>query len=353
MKRKRGQRKRASEDTDTYNGRAVLPVATHLTNPDGPPATGEEYLWLVRKEAEKCPDIVAASRVEEPTSSSTVDPALRPARWRVPTETATATSTKQFLQPNSNWKVSFLATFAKNRQRLQTYRANHKNGEALDIDIHSLPKANNEMGWLKFCYGDSAWLLYSEAVEEEEGEVEEEEEEKEKELFDTLDIENDTEALEEVETNDNINNIDADTDIKEEQVNNNKKALDQNENALQLAKDRLLASLNSLIEPLVTSTQTIFNNNENSASTNTNDGVDPSLSFIAHLSQKYGQWLYALLLRVDAVLTSSEMAVLRSVCRGCHAIRNQITCHDDPRLIIVNMIIAIIAEHFGQRDLAY
>jgi hypothetical protein len=48
MKRKRGQRKLSSDDTIMPGNRAVLPVATRLSNPDGPPATGEEYLLFVR-----------------------------------------------------------------------------------------------------------------------------------------------------------------------------------------------------------------------------------------------------------------------------------------------------------------
>jgi hypothetical protein len=47
MKRKRSSVQHLS-DQDTIQ-RAVLPVATRLTNPNGPPVTGDEYLKLVRQ----------------------------------------------------------------------------------------------------------------------------------------------------------------------------------------------------------------------------------------------------------------------------------------------------------------
>jgi hypothetical protein len=85
------------------------------------------------------------------------------------------------------------------------------------------------------------------------------------------------------------------------------------------------------------------------------------------LKESEGLWLFVLLLRLDPLLTSDQVSILRDLCRKCKKIRS-ILCTtkenkegetEDPlmprtsgkSLAALNMVIAVIAEVFGQRDL--
>ncbi|CAG8538777.1 13416_t:CDS:2, partial [Dentiscutata heterogama] len=65
------------------------------------------------------------------------------------------------------------------------------------------------------------------------------------------------------------------------------------------------------------------------------------------------QWLFALFVKVDKLVTPNQMAILRSVCRKCIDIRQNLDMLDveDPILATLNMIITIVRRYFGQRDL--
>ncbi|RIB01326.1 survival motor neuron interacting protein 1-domain-containing protein [Gigaspora rosea] len=65
------------------------------------------------------------------------------------------------------------------------------------------------------------------------------------------------------------------------------------------------------------------------------------------------QWLFALFVKVDKLVTPNQMAILRSVCRKCIDIRQNLDMFDveDPILASLNMIITIVRRYFGQRDL--
>ncbi|CAG8764826.1 28694_t:CDS:2 [Racocetra persica] len=65
------------------------------------------------------------------------------------------------------------------------------------------------------------------------------------------------------------------------------------------------------------------------------------------------QWLFALFLKVDKLVTRDQMAILRSVCRKCIDIRQNLSMLDveDPTLASLNMVITIVRRYFGQRDL--
>ncbi|KAJ1981254.1 hypothetical protein H4R35_000810, partial [Dimargaris xerosporica] len=63
------------------------------------------------------------------------------------------------------------------------------------------------------------------------------------------------------------------------------------------------------------------------------------------------RWLFALLLRLDPLLTAGDQFVLRELCRALANLRARLTdCHD-PALAPINIIITIVAKHFYQGDL--
>ncbi|KAI9202865.1 survival motor neuron interacting protein 1-domain-containing protein [Polychytrium aggregatum] len=67
------------------------------------------------------------------------------------------------------------------------------------------------------------------------------------------------------------------------------------------------------------------------------------------------QWMFALLLRLDPLLTSDQITVLRDVCRKCIKLRAELDPETtDPGASIVaalNIVISIISVFFGQKDL--
>jgi hypothetical protein len=93
------------------------------------------------------------------------------------------------------------------------------------------------------------------------------------------------------------------------------------------------------------------------------------------LKDTEGLWLFVLLIRLDPLLTSDQVSVLRDLCRKCKKIRKALFTNEhagEPEEILketqdtplrsplnktskevaaLNMVIAVIAEVFGQRDL--
>ncbi|CAB4412459.1 unnamed protein product [Rhizophagus irregularis] len=63
------------------------------------------------------------------------------------------------------------------------------------------------------------------------------------------------------------------------------------------------------------------------------------------------QWLFALLLRVDKLLTPNQMATLRQLCKKCIQIRQKTDEEDLITLASLDMIIIIVRKYFGQKDL--
>ena len=64
------------------------------------------------------------------------------------------------------------------------------------------------------------------------------------------------------------------------------------------------------------------------------------------------QWIFALLVHLDRLVTADAVGTLRTLCRQCAQVRATLTSVDDPRLPSLNMTIAIVAEYYEQYDLA-
>jgi len=69
------------------------------------------------------------------------------------------------------------------------------------------------------------------------------------------------------------------------------------------------------------------------------------------ISSQEAQWIFALFLRVDKLMTSDQMSVLRDLCRKCAVIRSGVTDPEDPQLASLNMFITVVVQFFGQSDL--
>ncbi|CAG8438639.1 9719_t:CDS:2 [Diversispora eburnea] len=71
------------------------------------------------------------------------------------------------------------------------------------------------------------------------------------------------------------------------------------------------------------------------------------------------QWIFALFIRIDQLLTSNQMVILREMCRKCITIRKNLVIRKDlmkelftvvTTMTSLNMIITIIRNYFGQQD---
>ncbi|RKP10307.1 survival motor neuron interacting protein 1-domain-containing protein [Thamnocephalis sphaerospora] len=384
MKRKRARGGDDDSECHMGNGRAALPVAARLSNPGGPPATGDEYLRLVRDEAERCPDIVVApdrARILA-TSASNMSHAALPAHWRWRREKASVVAPEAAAGadawsplPTGEWQAAFLERFAEQRMRLHRMRDILKQQGDVQIAQGRLPNSSDARGWIGFCYGAAeASAISVDAASDEESEK--------------------GEALAEDQPADDVAaEACMDNPSAHPECDAKQPTADVDENAaLAAMKARLLASLDAALLPSPQPTSIDGVDSGQPAGTSTEDpkqqeplanenasvqvpltGHEPDLDLIARLPQRtvlnllqyhadyletrpltadQGVWLFALLLRVDAVMTSEEVAILRDVCRRCRAIRATITCASDARLPIVNIIITVVAGHFGQRDLA-
>ncbi|KAK3815281.1 MAG: survival motor neuron interacting protein 1-domain-containing protein [Benniella sp.] len=64
-----------------------------------------------------------------------------------------------------------------------------------------------------------------------------------------------------------------------------------------------------------------------------------------------GRWLYALLLKLDPLVESDEISLLRNLAKKCSRIRSHLNSESGSKLATVNMVITIVARLFGQNDL--
>ncbi|KAK3837107.1 MAG: survival motor neuron interacting protein 1-domain-containing protein [Linnemannia elongata] len=63
------------------------------------------------------------------------------------------------------------------------------------------------------------------------------------------------------------------------------------------------------------------------------------------------KWLYAVFLKLDVLVESDQVAVLRNIAKKCARIRSHFHSDSGSKLATVNMVITIVARLFGQGDL--
>jgi len=76
-----------------------------------------------------------------------------------------------------------------------------------------------------------------------------------------------------------------------------------------------------------------------------------------HLPPNCSQWLYSLFLRLDELLMANEISTIRDLCRKIKRIRQSILNNRPNERITeiagCTVLIVIIADHFGQKDLGW
>ncbi|CAB4389478.1 unnamed protein product [Rhizophagus irregularis] len=248
----------------------ALPVSGNSL-PNRPPATGEEYLRMVRSEANKRPNVVIAKNQINKSKE------VRMAGW-VKRGWANQMELDNFDQNSNNlvneeWEKIFLMKFDLIRQGLEKHiRKNLKSSQ--NKSSIKFPARNDEAGWLKYCYGiiESPNFVEGKGLENE-GDV----------------------------------------------------------NEMTLPR----VSIVSRIDQTTTITLLLYHTKWLS------NGITIAQS----------QWLFALLLRVDKLLTPNQMATLRQLCKKCIQIRQKTDKEDLITLASLDMIIIIVRKYFGQKDL--
>ncbi|KAF9156408.1 gem (nuclear organelle) associated protein 2 [Linnemannia schmuckeri] len=69
------------------------------------------------------------------------------------------------------------------------------------------------------------------------------------------------------------------------------------------------------------------------------------------LQEQEEKWLYAMFLKLDVLVESDQVAVLRNIAKKCARIRSHFHSDSGSKLATVNMVITIVARLFGQEDL--
>eukprot|EP00123_Amoebidium_parasiticum_P021122 comp6186_c1_seq1/m.2021 comp6186_c1_seq1/g.2021 ORF comp6186_c1_seq1/g.2021 comp6186_c1_seq1/m.2021 type:complete len:330 (-) comp6186_c1_seq1:28-1017(-) len=126
----------------------VLPVADFGSNfdPSVPPTTGEEFLRLVRYEAQRCPDVVVAATINPrqydnrqtvyaPSINDDQKPVLHPTHV-----------------PSIQWKRQVMSAFADQRQRVVRWKTNQGERKIAEY-TENLPDYSNMAVWKSVIVG--------------------------------------------------------------------------------------------------------------------------------------------------------------------------------------------------------
>lgn len=73
------------------------------------------------------------------------------------------------------------------------------------------------------------------------------------------------------------------------------------------------------------------------------------IDWLTEMTQKRAQWIFALLVYLDPVMTAEQTSILRDLARKCIRLRDEKDSLD--QVAEHNLIITIIAKVYGQADL--
>lgn len=129
-------------------------------DPNKPPATAEEYLKSVMKEAQNLDGVSIAKNANKLTSN-TVHVAIR--------EKANIKQSSTIL-PTQEWQNEQISEFSKTRVKLARHIAFVQKPGVPNKTRHKLPSKTNERGWCCYCYGKDFWDTISKAKKDNEDE---------------------------------------------------------------------------------------------------------------------------------------------------------------------------------------
>ncbi|KAG4084163.1 survival motor neuron interacting protein 1-domain-containing protein [Neocallimastix lanati (nom. inval.)] len=280
-----------NDEYEYYNNKNVLPISEIPLNliPKGPPKTGEIYLRLVHEEAKKCPKVVRKALPKSKEVKITKD-------------------TK-----NINYLRKYFNRFEEEEKKIFNEKCLPDN-----CNKELFPALEDESKWKVYLYGKSK------------------------------------RGLKKI----NLNLLNEENNLKENEGENDlilNEVEDLNSNIIQENKKRKLIELNNenkkklcIENENINSNEGIdyHNNNINNIKLNKKiiEGREPLLTIVKQMNQKIinriiyyhslwikssitkkqYQWLYALLIGLDPLLTSSQISVLRDICKLCINQREQL-----------------------------
>ncbi|KAJ9080537.1 hypothetical protein DSO57_1023924 [Entomophthora muscae] len=110
---------------------SALPVATQLSNPDGPPQDGLEYLLMVRNDAKKLPNVVIAKNKPLPTSAPSLpNSELKNLNYYAQflqkdhSVSTDVEAGQERIRPDPEWQANLLVSFRKHKEDFFALRQN-------------------------------------------------------------------------------------------------------------------------------------------------------------------------------------------------------------------------------------
>ncbi|KAI9098820.1 survival motor neuron interacting protein 1-domain-containing protein [Phlyctochytrium arcticum] len=309
---RKDQKNWSQRDEDSIK-RPALPLEGYGEDTNEGTASALQYLRMVRAEAEACPQTVRAN-----VSNSTLT--------NVPQIPNTFDVRKEFFDrqesssstytPSREWAEQFLSKFEALKSDLAVRREQY----LAQPDAHQIqrPLMYHARQWKQFCYGTAA---ASEAQSPEGMDTKVQSgKRKPDDMEEAGDLESKRGKMQSSEPSSSVypseqGNVDGHDEGREPSP----------DLICQLEQGETISLLNYHIQWLG------------------NDSI----------TEVQGQWVFALLVRLDKLLHADEVALIRDLARKCRSIRNHMVASDagDPRLASLNMIITIIAYSFGQKDL--
>ncbi|GAB5590484.1 hypothetical protein Unana1_05384 [Umbelopsis nana] len=143
MAARRILKRSGSDSEDEYLGKSSLPVTQDKVIDDDSfvPATGEDYLLMVRRQTRRVPAIVVAA---PPPETKVFSRSTLPSNYQFRVEQVTTTAEK--FKPKDAWRTTFHKRFEDVKEsfsRQSKFPVNHK----------KLPMKNDKQQWHMFLYG--------------------------------------------------------------------------------------------------------------------------------------------------------------------------------------------------------
>ncbi|TPX60317.1 hypothetical protein PhCBS80983_g01874 [Powellomyces hirtus] len=294
---------------------------------EGPPASGLQYLRMVRAEANACPQVMRVSpppNFHHPIPSHVPD--IRAQYFGTSTSPPTTFDNTDppcppHLAPSSQWLSSFLERFANLQRGLAVHRARYVERRRGTL---YRPDPTDERAWKVFCYGEPIPSAIHSENEEKDG--------KRKWTGGVA-------LLPQTKKTKTESGAASSTSMMMDTEEDGEEGDYEHDNEEQ-TKEPLLDIVCGL---------------EHGDTIRLIRFHIRWISAANHITETQGQWLFALLMRLDPLLIAEEVATVRELCRLLRRVRAAMGTElrpEDPRAASLNMLVAIVANVFGQRDLA-
>ncbi|KAJ3281312.1 gem (nuclear organelle) associated protein 2, partial [Blyttiomyces sp. JEL0837] len=314
-------RRQQSSHNDDDEGlrRRGLPIDDYIESsdplPHGIPASGLEYLRMVRREAESCAQVVVATITPEKLQTITTTPNIENVREKYfgSLSKETVPSMPAYLRASPDWLQTFLKEFDVFKKTLDREIANDKKKRIPPYCPFKPPRIQEEKKWKHFMYGS--------------------------------------------QNNVSIPGIESQTGISSESdmietTTTTAEGMDE----MAIEPDTNSRSAVGSAPFLLITSQLDHNTSIHLLQYHLNWMKEDDFTALQ------SQWIFALLCRLDTPLFPDHTSILRDLCRKCQRIRRNLVKNGvfvggmdverDFRVVGLRVVVSIITGYFGQRDLS-